>query len=155
MNAAFIENELQALRNASLYRRLRSVAGEQDAVLTVDGRQVLNFSSNNYLGLANHPAAARSGQGGDRSLRLWFRRVAANFREHDPARRAGAQDRGAERDGSRAGIQFRLPGKHGDHSCFGRRRRCDFERWSQSRQHHRRLSSRARKDLCIPPLRYE
>ena len=56
MNAAFIENELQALRNDSLYRRLRSVAGEQDAVLTVDGRQVLNFSSNNYLGLANHPA---------------------------------------------------------------------------------------------------
>lgn len=56
MNADFIQNELQALRNNSLYRRLRSVAGEQDAVLTVDGRQVLNFSSNNYLGLANHPA---------------------------------------------------------------------------------------------------
>ena len=56
MNAAFIENELKALRNDSLYRSLRSVAGEQDAVLTVDGRQVLNFSSNNYLGLANHPA---------------------------------------------------------------------------------------------------
>jgi glycine C-acetyltransferase len=56
MNAAFIQDELQALRNASLYRRLRPVAGEQDAVLTVDGRQVLNFCSNNYLGLANHPA---------------------------------------------------------------------------------------------------
>ena len=56
MNATFIENELKALRNDSLYRSLRSVAGEQDAVLTVDGRQVLNFSSNNYLGLANHPA---------------------------------------------------------------------------------------------------
>src|SRR5262245_45482378 len=56
MNADFIQEELQALRNASLYRRLRPVAGEQDAVLTVDGRQVLNFCSNNYLGLANHPA---------------------------------------------------------------------------------------------------
>ena len=56
MNAAFIQNELKALHNASLYRRLRSVAGEQDAVLTVDGRPVLNFCSNNYLGLANHPA---------------------------------------------------------------------------------------------------
>jgi glycine C-acetyltransferase len=55
MNAAFIEDELQALRNASLYRRLRPVAGEQDAVLTIEGRQVLNFCSNNYLGLANHP----------------------------------------------------------------------------------------------------
>lgn len=56
MNAAFIQDELQALYNSSLYRRLRPVAGEQDAVLTVDGRQVLNFCSNNYLGLANHPA---------------------------------------------------------------------------------------------------
>src|SRR5262245_12380738 len=56
MNTAFIQEELQALHNASLYRRLRAVAGEQDAVLTVDGRPVLNFCSNNYLGLANHPA---------------------------------------------------------------------------------------------------
>src|SRR5262244_4355771 len=56
MNTAFIQEELQALHNTSLYRRLRVVAGEQDAVLTVDGRPVLNFCSNNYLGLANHPA---------------------------------------------------------------------------------------------------
>src|SRR5262247_2457287 len=58
MNAAFIQDELKALHNASLYRRLRAVAGEQDVLLTIDGRQVLNFCSNNYLGLANHPALA-------------------------------------------------------------------------------------------------
>ena len=56
MTVDFIQDQLQSLRKDSLYRRLRSVAGEQDAILTVDGRQVLNFSSNNYLGLANHPA---------------------------------------------------------------------------------------------------
>jgi 8-amino-7-oxononanoate synthase len=56
MTVDFIQDQLQSLRKASLYRRVRSVAGEQDAVLTVDGRQVLNFCSNNYLGLANHPA---------------------------------------------------------------------------------------------------
>jgi 8-amino-7-oxononanoate synthase len=56
MTVDFIQDQLQSLRKASLYRRLRSVAGEQDAVLTIDGRQVLNFCSNNYLGLANHPA---------------------------------------------------------------------------------------------------
>src|SRR5262245_4528201 len=60
MNPAFIQDELKALHNASLYRRLRAVAGEQDAVLTVDGRQVLNFCSNNYLGLANHPALRKA-----------------------------------------------------------------------------------------------
>ena len=54
----FIQWELQELKDASLYRRLRSVDGEQGPVLTVDGRQVLNFSSNNYLGIANHPALA-------------------------------------------------------------------------------------------------
>jgi 8-amino-7-oxononanoate synthase len=56
MTADFIKDELQALKNASLYRRLRSVEGEQGPTLTVDGREVINFSSNNYLGLANHPA---------------------------------------------------------------------------------------------------
>ena len=55
MSAGFIQNELQALKSASLFRRLRSVAGDQGPTLIVDGRQVLNFSSNNYLGLANHP----------------------------------------------------------------------------------------------------
>jgi glycine C-acetyltransferase len=56
----FIQDELQSLRKASLYRRIRSVAGEQDAILTVDGCQVLNFCSNNYLGLANHPALRKA-----------------------------------------------------------------------------------------------
>ena len=56
MTAGFIHDELQALKSTSLYRRLRSVAGDQGPTLTVDGRAVLNFSSNNYLGLANHPA---------------------------------------------------------------------------------------------------
>jgi 8-amino-7-oxononanoate synthase len=58
MAAEFIEEELRGLKEASLYRRLRTVAGDQGPTLTVEGRDVLNFSSNNYLGLANHPALA-------------------------------------------------------------------------------------------------
>jgi 8-amino-7-oxononanoate synthase len=54
MSAGFIQDELQALKSASLFRHLRSVSSEQGPTLIVDGRQVLNFSSNNYLGLANH-----------------------------------------------------------------------------------------------------
>ena len=56
----FIQDELRALKSASLFRRLRSVEGEQGPTLMVDGREVLNFSSNNYLGLANHPALIKS-----------------------------------------------------------------------------------------------
>jgi len=58
MSADFIQDELLRLRDAGLYRRLRRVEGAQDATLMLDGREVINFSSNNYLGLANHPALA-------------------------------------------------------------------------------------------------
>jgi 8-amino-7-oxononanoate synthase len=56
MGAGFIEDELEDLKRASLYRRLRLIEGEQAPVVTVDGREALNFCSNNYLGLASHPA---------------------------------------------------------------------------------------------------
>jgi glycine C-acetyltransferase len=56
MSPDFMQEELEALRRQGLYRKLRRVEGEQGPTLTLDGREVLNFSSNNYLGLANHPA---------------------------------------------------------------------------------------------------
>jgi glycine C-acetyltransferase len=56
MTADLISKELEALKDAGLYRTLRRVEGEQGPTLILDGREVINFSSNNYLGLANHPA---------------------------------------------------------------------------------------------------
>lgn len=56
MSAHTIHDELQAIKEASLYRRLRRVENDQGPVLVLDGREVINLSSNNYLGLANHPA---------------------------------------------------------------------------------------------------
>src|SRR5437762_7914851 len=41
---------------AGVQRVLRVVDGPQDTRLTIDGRSVLSLCSNNYLGLANHPA---------------------------------------------------------------------------------------------------
>jgi glycine C-acetyltransferase len=60
MTADSIQNELQAIRNASLYRSLRRVENDQGPTLMLDGREVINFSSNNYLGIANHPALAEA-----------------------------------------------------------------------------------------------
>ena len=58
MSEDFIKNELLRLKESGLYRRLRRVDGAQDATLMLNGREVINFSSNNYLGIANHPALA-------------------------------------------------------------------------------------------------
>jgi len=51
----WIEDELQGLRDAGLYNQIRTLSSPQGAWLVVDGQRVLNFCSNNYLGLANHP----------------------------------------------------------------------------------------------------
>jgi 8-amino-7-oxononanoate synthase len=56
MSLDFMQQEIAALKRRGLYRRLRRVEGEQSPTLMLDGREVLNFCSNNYLGLANHPA---------------------------------------------------------------------------------------------------
>ena len=54
--ADFIERQLEEIRGRNLYRQLKVVDGEQGATIRLNGREVLNLSSNNYLGLANHPA---------------------------------------------------------------------------------------------------
>ena len=56
MNTSFLQTELKNLRDKGLYRSLRRVEGDQGSMLFIDDREVINFSSNNYLGLANHPA---------------------------------------------------------------------------------------------------
>jgi glycine C-acetyltransferase len=51
----YLQDELDALSQQGLYRRLRVLSGEQKARATFDGRSVVNLSSNNYLGLTTHP----------------------------------------------------------------------------------------------------
>ena len=51
-----IQEELAQIRSRGLYRRTRCVSGRQGARVEIDGREVLMLCSNNYLGLADHPA---------------------------------------------------------------------------------------------------
>ena len=51
----FLTKELDALKQQGLYRHLRILDGEQKPKTTFDHRQVVNLSSNNYLGLTTHP----------------------------------------------------------------------------------------------------
>src|SRR3970282_516480 len=55
LKTQWIQDELDGLRQAGLFNTIRTLASPQGAWLTVDGQRVLNFCSNNYLGLANHP----------------------------------------------------------------------------------------------------
>jgi len=50
-----IREELDILKEKGLYRWLRSIKSEQSSYINLEGKRVLNLSSNNYLGLATHP----------------------------------------------------------------------------------------------------
>lgn len=51
-----LEKELQSIRDAGLYKKERIIVTPQGAdIRTADGRSVINFCANNYLGLSSHP----------------------------------------------------------------------------------------------------
>lgn len=56
----WIKQELDDLQSSGGYNRIRTIESPQGAWLQVDGRKVLNFCSNNYLGLANHPTVTHA-----------------------------------------------------------------------------------------------
>ena len=51
----FIDEALDQLKQKGLYRHLRVLEGEQLSTAVIDGKEVINLSSNNYLGLTAHP----------------------------------------------------------------------------------------------------
>jgi glycine C-acetyltransferase len=58
-----LDEQIKQIRAAGLYKSERILSGPQGSHVTVQGREVLNFCANNYLGLAAHPevvAAARA-----------------------------------------------------------------------------------------------
>jgi glycine C-acetyltransferase len=97
----WIDDELKNLRESGLYNQIRTLGSPQGAWLEVDGKRVLNFCSNNYLGLANHPrliqaaetAMKKYGVGpgavrtiaGTMSLHVQFDRRMAKFKGVDAA----------------------------------------------------------------------
>ncbi|HEY42954.1 MAG TPA: glycine C-acetyltransferase [Anaerolineae bacterium] len=58
----WIHEELTNLKQAGLFTYIRTLSSPQGAWLLVDNQRVLNFCSNNYLGLANHPRLVEAAQ---------------------------------------------------------------------------------------------
>ncbi len=61
----YLKQEIKNIKTAGLYKEERIIASPQEALISLsDGREVLNFCANNYLGLSSHPkliAAAKEG----------------------------------------------------------------------------------------------
>lgn len=55
ISSNFLEQHLKQLDSQSMMRHLRQVQGAQSRQIVIDGQKVLNFCSNNYLGLADDP----------------------------------------------------------------------------------------------------
>ena len=53
--ATRIAKEVEEIKAAGLYKEERIITSPQGAEITVNGKTVLNFCANNYLGLSSHP----------------------------------------------------------------------------------------------------
>jgi glycine C-acetyltransferase len=63
MNELFVKrvgDQLEEIRVAGLFKNERVISSEQGAEIVVNGRKVLNFCANNYLGLSSHPQVIQS-----------------------------------------------------------------------------------------------
>lgn len=51
----FLKDEIEQLKKDGVYRKLPILEGPDEAEIILNGKKVINLSSNNYLGFANHP----------------------------------------------------------------------------------------------------
>ena len=57
-----LQSELKQIENDGLYKRERIITSSQDSEIEANGKKLLNFCANNYLGLSNHPEVVKASQ---------------------------------------------------------------------------------------------
>ena len=60
MNQNLLSQNLTEIKSAGLYKNERIITSEQGAEIIVNGKTVLNFCANNYLGLSSHPKVIKA-----------------------------------------------------------------------------------------------
>jgi glycine C-acetyltransferase len=57
----YLKDELESIKEAGLYKKERIITSPQGAVIKIStGQEVINFCSNNYLGLSSHPEVIKA-----------------------------------------------------------------------------------------------
>ncbi len=56
----WLEDDIRSLKELGYYNKIRTISSPQGSRLVIDGKSVLNFCSNNYLGLASDPRLTRA-----------------------------------------------------------------------------------------------
>ena len=95
----FLDEALGGLRQDGLFNTIRTIEGPQGAWLRLDGRDVLNFCSNNYLGLANDPRIVDAAKAALDRFGLGpgaVRTIAGTMTIHDELEEALARFKGVE-----------------------------------------------------------
>jgi hypothetical protein len=145
----YLNTELDTLKEQGLFRHLRILDGEQKAKASFDHHQVVNLSSNNYLGLTTHPRLREAALEATRRLGVGsgsVRTIAGTMDIHMELERP---PRGVQEDRGRGGVSKRLrrERRHGSRRLIQRRLRC-FGR-TEPREHHRRIASQPRDDKGV------
>lgn len=95
----YLAEQLEDLKQQGLYNTIRTIESPMDGHIRVDGRDVLNFCANNYLGLANHP---RLKEAAKRAIDQYgigpgaVRTIAGTMTLHNQLEQRLAQFKGAE-----------------------------------------------------------
>lgn len=95
----FLQEQLEALSARSLDRHLREITGAQGAEIDIGGRRLVNFSSNDYLGLANDPRLRKAAIAGIEEFGIGAgasRLISGTQSAHVRLERALAKWKGAE-----------------------------------------------------------
>lgn len=95
----WIHDELDSLKQQNLYNAIRTIDSPQGAWLIVDGKRVLNFCSNNYLGLANDARLKTAAQAAIEKFGVGpaaVRSIAGTLSLHNELERRLAEFKGVE-----------------------------------------------------------
>lgn len=81
----WIDDQIEALKEQNLYNNIPVIESPIGPEIIINGKKVLNFCSNNYLGLANHPNLREGAIEAIKKFGGWACRSSINCRHYNPS----------------------------------------------------------------------